>query len=99
MNKTQKIIIIMALIILIFAIMHPPYLVLRSSGIRDYIIGSGWDWIFNLKAEKIKSGGYTSFQYQKIRLDVLLCEILAIGILVGFFVVLAKKIKKGGGNE
>ena len=90
------------------------------SPLKDIVIESGWDWIFNMKAgivenksneeenpwdeyfsEKKESKPKTVYgeqfkyvtQIQKIRFDILACEILAIGILAAFFVLIVHKIR------
>ncbi len=99
MNKAQKIIILITFIFILFAVIYPPYLEMRmaiTSGQKDVIVETGWDWIFNLKAERRRpsSDDFIYTYHKKVRFDILVCEILAIGILAGFSIVLVKK-KRG----
>jgi len=94
-HKTQKIIILFFLLVLLFSVLYPPYFIERKSTRVTIVTGTGWDWIFNLKAQAGGSGTYSWINYKKIRFEILLCEILAIVILAGIFIVLAKKTKRG----
>lgn len=95
MNKAQKIVILIALVIVLFSVVYPPYLTIRDGVIKNSVRGSDWDWIFNLKSERKEVGEYVFTDYQKIRFDILLCEILAIGILATFLVLIVGKKKEG----
>lgn len=94
MNKAQKIIILFFLLVLLFSVLYPPFFVERKTLNVTAVIGTGWDWIFNLKSRFERKDKIYWTDYKKIRFDILSCEILAIGILAGFFIVLAKKIEK-----
>jgi len=100
MNKTQKIIILIAIFVILFLIIYPPHLKMSSFAIRgvrgNEIMDIGRDWLFNLKGEKSSGEGYWTTTYYRIRFDILICEIFAIGILACFFIVLTKKIDKRG---
>lgn len=94
MNKTQKIIILFFLLVLLFSVLYPPIVIERRLTEARAIKGTGWDWIFNMNSQTEPIGDYVFNVIKRIRFDILLCEILAIVILAGFFIILTKKINK-----
>ncbi|MBL7083910.1 MAG: hypothetical protein ISS41_09830 [Candidatus Aminicenantes bacterium] len=104
MNKAQKIICLIALALIFLSIIYPPYLLIMvHSKEGESVMKAGWGWLFGFKEEPTIISGLESenpllisvtIYYYKVKFDILLCEILAIVILAGFFIVLAKKTKK-----
>lgn len=99
MNKAQKIIVLIALLMILICLVYPPYLEMAFAFGKEGIIGAGLDWIFNSFGKKLEekntNGDSLSFTvWRKIRFDVLLCEILAVGIIATIFVLIVKKNRK-----
>jgi len=90
MNRPQKIIIVLSLVLILFAFLFPPYFVIRSNAQGKIIIDSGWGSLFNF--ETTKNSYY--YEYQAIRPDVLALEILAVVTLGGIALFIFKKPKK-----
>lgn len=109
MKKAQKKIILIASVIVICAIIYPPYVFEHSKhylglAIDTKEIETGWDWIFNIKTVKKRAEGHPFvrngfdrpdfvIEAKRIRFGVLLIEILSIVILAGFFVLIFRKKK------
>jgi hypothetical protein len=78
----QKTILIIALCLILFSILFPPYIKEVPVNSRSTLIDSGWKWIFDLS---------DTHGYSKIRFDILLCEIFAIGIIAVILIIYKKK--------
>ena len=51
MNKAQKIILLVMIVLIMLMFLYPPYFKFSGFSDRNYIADSGWDWIFNLTAK------------------------------------------------
>lgn len=90
----KKNIVALGLLGILFSILYPPYwTIVNRPGVTKYIVDSGWGLIWNLKAEESVTGNHY-WTYQKIRFDILICEIFAIITLPGIFTLVEKKKKK-----
>ena len=109
MKKAQKKIILISSVIVLCAIIYPPYVFEHSKhyalAISTIEIETGWDWIFNIKSVKKRAEGHPFvsndgfdrpdfvIEAKRIRFGVLLIEILSIVISAGFFVLIFRKKK------
>lgn len=93
MNKIQKAIVLFFLLVLLLIVLYPPYYIESKWPSRSVISGTGWDWIFNLKSQPRSKGSAYWIDYQRIRFEILVCEILAVVILAGIFLLITKKVK------
>ncbi len=83
MNKVQKKIMLISLVLILFSIIFPPY-----KAVIDHVVyKTGWSFIFSLGMMDIEGYSY----YKQIRFDVLFCEVLAIVVLAGILFVTLKK--------
>jgi len=89
MNRPQKIIVILSLVLILASSLFPPYLVIRSTPLGKITVDSGWGCLFSFK---IMHTQY--YEYQAIRLDVLALEILALVTLGGIGLFIFKKPRK-----
>lgn len=83
MTKTQKVIVLAAAIIILFAILFPPYYI-SILNFNQFVNGqrlSGWKWIGMIRGS------------EKIRFDMLRLEIFGVVVLAGAALLITKKAK------
>lgn len=105
MNRAQKIIVILSLVLILVAFLFPPYLVMRNTTLgkvpwgSNRVVDSGWGCLFGFKTMRTQTNyGYYD-EYQTIRPDVLALEILAVVTLGGIGLFIFKKPRKLGDKK
>jgi hypothetical protein len=91
-TKTQKIIVLSAVVLIIAAVLYPPYYRVRHAVTRNYDTtiesGGGWEWIFEVN--KISQNYATESSRDYVRFDILGLEIFGILVLAGAALLIAK---------
>ena len=95
MTKTQKIIVLAAAVLIIAAILYPPYNFFTLSPDTERhqwrLTHSGWTWITAMGPSNESFNGRYSFVYRKIGYDRLSMEIFGIFVLAGAGLLITKK--------
>ena len=96
MTKARKIIVLAAAVLMIVAVLYPPYYQFIHSTDDNItrIVDTGWESIIDVSKNDSKSYAnpyYTVSFYSKIRFDILGLEIFGILVLTGAGVLITKK--------
>jgi hypothetical protein len=99
MTKAQKIIVLVAAVLMIVAVLYPPYYLFIHSTDDNItrIVDTGWEWIIDVSKIDSKSYAkpyYTVSFYSKIRFDILGLEIFGILVLAGAALLITNKAKQ-----
>jgi len=101
MTKTKKIIVLATAVLILCAILYPPYQkfcqCISEGKTNTDLSKTGWDWIFNVNKTSFKSQTepYMAswFWYSQITFNILSVEIFGILVLAGEGLLITKKAK------
>jgi len=97
-TKAQKIIVLVAAVLLAAAILYPPYnlftIAVGTEPPQWQVANSEWTWITNMGASQEMFNGNSLFVYRKVRFGTLIVEIFGILVLASAAFLITKRTKR-----